>query len=138
MKKVIAAILLLCLTLGLCACVSGNPDSTNATEDTKQTEASGDPTKATEEQLETYVVTVVDSEGKPVGGAVVQLCKMGGDGSCTPGSTNAQGQAIFKMTKDEYKVSFVVIPAAYTYADDVKEFYFEEGSVEMTIVLNKA
>ena len=45
---------------------------------------------------------------------------------------------LFVFFQDTYKVSFLALPAGYTYVDDVQEFYFENGSMEMTITLKAA
>ncbi len=139
MKKVIAALLLLSLALGLCACVSGNSNETTApSEPSTATDPTQAPTDPTVDQEDAYVVTVVDTEGNPIAGAFVQLCKLGDDGACVPGATDAQGKATFKLEKDDYKVSFVTMPSGYDYVDDVTDFYFEEGSMELTITVKKA
>ncbi len=141
MKKLMTAILLLSLALGLCACVSEKPDGTNETEGTKQTEATQESTAATENKGDAYVVTVVDTEGKPVAGVMLQLCKLGEGGICMPSFTpsNAEGKVWFDLEKDSYKASIITMPAGYTYVDEaVKDFYFDGDSKELTIVLKKA
>ncbi len=137
MKYLICIILLICLTLGLVACASqGDPTgSTQGSIPSQTTEASGEPTEAPKPG---YVVTVVDTDGNPVAGAMIQMCKLGGDGTCTPGLTNEQGKASFNLPQDSYKVSFIVMPSAYTYADDAQEFYFDGDSMELTITVKKA
>ena len=51
--------------------------------------------------------------------------------------TDANGQAKFSVMEADYKVSFLSLPAGYTYSGDAQEFYFEEG-FELTITLKAA
>lgn len=140
MKKLFALVLALCLVLGLCACATGNGnDTTESTEDTKNTTASVETTEATEateatKAEPTYTVKVVDESGNPIAGAIVQLCL----DACVPSVTNADGVAEFFLEKADYKVSFTVMPAGYDYTTEEHEFYFDNGSNEMTITLKAA
>ncbi len=142
MKKWIAALLLLCMALGLCACAGENTNTT--TQPTTEPPVSSEET--TESTVETtvakepaYVVMIKDADGKPISGAIVQMCKLGDDGSCTPGTpSDAEGKVGFDLPEDKYKVSFIVLPAGYTYVDENQEFYFEEDATELTITLKKA
>ncbi len=140
MKKIIAALLLLCLTASLCACTSAQEPVTEPTESSVVTDPTTEPTAEPTKTEPNYFITVVDTEGNPLSGAMLQMCKLGSDGSCTPAETftDAQGKVSFTVEKDDYKVSFIVLPAGYTYVDDVEEFYFEDGASELTIVLKKA
>lgn len=78
-----------------------------------------------------YIVTVLDEAGNPVPGAMLQLCKE----ICAPGVTSEDGVARFQLPKDDYKVTFLSLPAGYAYADEVQEFSFEKGSLELRITL---
>jgi len=78
-----------------------------------------------------YTVTVVDEAGNPIAGALVQLCNE----SCFPSATGDDGVAKFALDEANYKVSFLTLPAGYTYSGEEQEFYFEAGSVELTITL---
>ena len=128
LKNIFVLALALCMVFALCAC-GGNEgegkestaSSTTAT--TETTEATVDDGKAT------YTVKVVDEGGNAVTGAIVQLCK----DTCIPCPVDANGVATWKLVADAYKVSFVSMPAGYT--ADAAEFYFAEGSYELTIVL---
>ncbi len=139
MKKVIAALLLLCLMLGLCACTSEQPPVTDPSTDQTTEPTTESTTEATKPEPN-YFITVQDTEGNPLAGAIVQMCKLGDDGACTPATTptGADGKVSFALEEHDYKVSFIVLPAGYTYVDDVQEFYFEEGSNELVIYLKKA
>ena len=125
-KRFLIMVLALCVVLALCACgESGSGETVGDTgESTQQT---------TEETVDdgkvTYAVKVVDEGGNPVASAAVQMCK----DSCLPGVTNAEGVAEFRLVEDDYKVSFMAMPAGYE--ADAEEFYFEDGSYELTITL---
>lgn len=136
-KRVLALVLMFCMLFSLCAC-GGNGDE-------KTTEAPQETTKAevtTEAEEQTtvddgkvaYQVKVVDEEGNPIAGALVQMCK----DTCFPSSTNESGVAEFSLPEDEYKVSFLSLPAGYAYSSDAQEFYFDGDSTELTITLKKA
>ena len=57
------------------------------------------------------VVTVVDQDGNAVAGVSLQLCA----NACINGTTNENGEATFKLTKNsEYKVEILSVPAGYT------------------------
>ena len=125
-KNLLAIVLTLAFLLTLAACnqtetPAGTTDTTGTTEGT---------TEPVDDGKVTYTVKVVDEGGNPVAQAAVQLCK----DSCLPGMTNAEGVATFRVLEDAgYKVSFMVMPAGYE-AEET-EFYFEDGSYEMTITL---
>lgn len=133
LKRIAAAALILCMALSLCACGSSN-DSASATETApivteavKETEAAVE----TEAAQDGYQVTVVDEAGNPIAGAMVQLCM----DTCFPGVTDESGVAAFNVEEADYKVSFLVLPAGYTYSTEEQEFHFASGSKEMTITL---
>lgn len=137
MKRFTAAVLLLTMVLCLCAC-GGSGEETPATDapatepPVVETQAPVQETEApTEAEFNGYTVTVQDEEGNPVAGAMVQLCL----DTCFPSMTNESGVAQFNLEEAEYKVSFITLPAGYTYSSEVQEFYFESGSKDMTIVL---
>ncbi len=145
MKKIVAVFLMLFMLVSLCACgndtADTSTDSAASSADAVSTENSSveSDTAASEEVSGGYVVTVVDSDNNPIPNAILQLCKLGDDGSCTPGSpSDAEGKVTFSLPEDSYKVSFIVMPTGYTYAGEEQEFYFEEGAKELTITLAKA
>ncbi len=143
MKKFIAVFLVLFMVASLCACGSDTNDTSADSKEESAESISTETSESDELTSETvssgYTVTVVDSENKPISNAILQLCKLGDDGNCTPGNpTDAEGKVAFDLPEDEYKVSFVVMPAGYTYSGEEQEFYFEEGSKELTITLAKA
>lgn len=117
--------LAICLVIGLCACggKDADPKDSSVAETTEDTVATVDDGKVT------YTVKVTDEGGNAIAGAAVQLCK----DSCLPGMTNAEGIATFKIVEDTYKVSFMTMPAGFE--AEAEEFYFDEGSYELTITL---
>lgn len=130
-KRLLAFALVLCLAVGLCACAGGEEGNTTTDANTT-TEASTAATQGTTEAAEDgYTVTVVDEGGNPIAGAMVQLCL----DTCYPGATDESGVAKFAVEEADYKVSFLALPEGYTYTTDAQEFYFEEGSKELTITL---
>lgn len=137
-KRLLAAVLMLSLALSLCACGEKATAETEAPVVTEAevvvTEAPEIETEAPAEEEGGYTVTVLDENGAPIAGAMVQLCK----DACVPGVTDAEGVAKFNLPEDTYKVSFLALPAGYTYVDEVQEFYFENGSMDMTITLKAA
>ena len=135
-KKLSVLALVLCLVLSLCACGGSEAPATEApATEAPVTEAPATEAPETEaaipEGMVQYTITVVDEGGNPIAGAMVQMCK----DSCIPGMTDAAGVASFTMAEDDYKVSFLTMPAGYELVDETSEFYFESGSTEMTITL---
>ena len=80
-----------------------------------------------------YTVTVVDAEGAPISGVMVQLCL----DACYPGVTDADGKIQFPVEEADYKVSLLAVPDGYTYSDETQEFRFPDGSKSLTIVLHR-
>ena len=62
---------------------------------------------------------------------LVQMCS----DTCFPAATNDAGVAEFSLKEDDYKVTFLTLPAGYEYSGDVQEFHFEDGATELTIIL---
>lgn len=137
LKCLLAFVLMLTLALSLCACGGEEAPAAEApvvTEAPAVPEAPAEETAAPTEAEGGYTVTVVDETGNPIAGAMVQLCK----DACVPGMTDAEGVAKFSLPEDEYKVSFLALPAGYTYVDETQEFHFADGSMELTITLKAA
>ena len=168
LKSILLVMLALCLTLCLCACgddtstedtdskttasaannESTAPSASTPANTTTTTIINSNETEATENNNATatapvvtgpvdgkanYTVTVTDEAGNPIPGAFVQLCLE----SCIPGMTNAQGVASYSnMAVADYKVSFITVPAGYELPTD--NYYFEEDTYEMTLVLKAA
>ena len=138
LKCLMAIVLMLAMALSLAACGGSEaPAETEAPETEAPvvvTEAAEVETEAPAVEEPAYYVTVVDEAGNPIAGAMVQLCK----DTCFPGVTGEDGVAKFVLAQDEYKVSFLALPAGYTYVDETQEFYFADGSMELTITLKAA
>ena len=124
-KRFLSFLLVACALLGLCACGEAAADPKESTP-AVTTEATTQPV---DDGKVTYTVKVVDEGGNPVASAAVQLCK----DSCLPGMTNAEGVATFRVVEDDYKVSFMTMPAGYE--AEAEEFYFDDGAYELTITL---
>lgn len=124
-KRISVFLLAICLLFGLCACGNTAAESTGSSpvETTEETVQKVDDGKVS------YTIKVVDTQGNPIPGVAVQLCK----DSCLPGVTNAEGVATFRTVEDDYKVSFMT--ALTGYEAEAEEFYFDDGSYEMTITL---
>lgn len=133
MKNIFAIVLVLGLMLSLCAC-GGDSESTTTAADTTVTNAP-ETTEATTAPVDdgkvTYTVTVVDENGNPIAGAMVQLCLE----TCMPAVTNENGVAEYRAEEADYKVSFLTVPEGYELTTEEENFYFEDGSYEMTITL---
>lgn len=131
-KNLLALLLALTMLLSLCAC-GGEGETEPTTTEATTTEA---PTTETTTETTTeasgtnYKVTVVDESGAPIAGAMIQICL----DACIPAVTNEAGVAEWNVEEADYKVSFLTLPAGYTYSTDAQEFYFD-GATEMTITL---
>ena len=137
MKKLTTFVcLLLCLAALLCACGPAAPSTTNkAPEATKAPETTKAPaTTAAPSTDVTYTATVVDQDGKPMAGVVIQFCD---DANICklPVTTNAEGKVTVTYAPANYHVSVTVVPEGYTAEAD--GYYFEEGSTEITVKLTK-
>lgn len=132
-KSLMAFALVLCMAFSLCAC-GGDKNETKPTETTPAPSEPNAPTIITEpaeDEGDAYVIKVVDEGGNPIAGAMVQMCK----DTCFPGVTDESGVVKFELPEDSYKVSFLALPAGYDYVDETQEFYFADGSMELTITL---
>ena len=135
-KRILVLMMAAVMVLCLAACGGDNSGATTAPSTTAPAATNAPTTAPTEadDGTVTYTVKITDESGNPIAGAMVQLCK----DTCMPGAADANGVATFKVAEDDYKVSFLALPAGYTYSTDAQEFYFEKGSYEMTIVLKAA
>lgn len=131
MKRLICVALVLMLALGLCAC--GGEETPKAEPTVAVTEAPA-PVETEAEAVAdgkvTYTIHVQDESGAAIAGAMVQICM----DTCLPGMTDAEGNAVFTVDEADYKVSFLTLPAGYTYTTEETEFYFD-GATEITLTL---
>lgn len=138
MKRIIAALLVLCFAVCLCAC-GGSEEATSTPDTSKEESKAAESSEAIEaesseeEQKASYTVTVVDQNGDPVANAMVQLCKE----SCFPGKSDADGKISFAIEDIEgYKLQVLSCPEGYTYEGE-GNVYLETGSTEFTLELKK-
>ena len=135
MRKLIMILcVLLCISCVLCACgeqPTGNAEESTQTSTTSSTE---DSKKPVDDGKVTYTVKVIDENGNGITGGMIQFCL----DACMPCPLDANGVASMKLAEADYKVSFTVIPTGYELAGDKTEFYFDDGSYEMTITLKAA
>jgi len=136
-KRLVTTILMLAMALSLVAC-GGNgsdkdsqkPNTENSQDDDKQANKDTEDDKKDEPvddgKIE-YKVTLVDANGAPIAGKMVQVCNAS---TCfAPQQTDANGVATFRLEEsNEYKAKEL------TQGDDAY-VYFEAGATELTITL---
>jgi len=136
-KRLVTTILMLCMALSLVAC-GGNGSDKNTqdknTESSQQDDAQANKdteNDKTDEPVDDgkieYKVTLVDANGAPIAGKMVQVCN---SATCfAPQPTDANGVATFRLEEaDDYKAKEL------TQGDDAY-VYFEAGATELTITL---
>ena len=128
MKKILCVtIAVLCLALCLCACNGTNEPQGDAV--TTTTTESTVATTTTQPQAAGFEVKVVDQNGAPVQGVMIQICK----DSCVPKKTDANGVALFDFEiEDGHKLSVLSCPEGYSYAGEA-EIKLESGSTTYTL-----
>lgn len=131
-KLLLTAALLVCMVFGLCACGSDPVGTEDTTPGLTTTAPVVTTTAPADDGKVTYTVKVVDESGKGVAGVMVQLCLE----ACVPTLTDASGVATWSMEEADYKAQLTTTPAGY--AADTAEYYFEDGSYELTITLKAA
>ena len=139
-KKVITAILMMGIVMSLIACGSAGEKNSESGKDNSEignvtdTQDKNSEQPSQDDGKTQYKVTIVDESGKPIAGAMVQMCA----DSCFPAVADENGVATFRLAEAEYKVSFLSLPTGYTHMGESTDYYFETGSTEMTITLKKA
>lgn len=129
LKKLAALLLVMMLAVCLCACETEKAPSDDDTAVTTTTQTT--TTTTTAPQTAAFKVTVVDANGAPVEGVMMQVCK----DSCIPAKTDASGVATFNVEiTDGYKLSVLSCPTGYTYTGEA-EIYLESGITEYTVEL---
>ena len=139
-KRILTLFLGLAMLLCLVACgEEQNESSTPAavsTESVNETSSETSAESSTEASLPAaakFSVTVVDQDGTPVSGVMVQICK----DSCMPAMTDENGVATFNIEiTDGYKLSVMSCPEGYTYEGE-SEVYLDYGATEYTLTLSK-
>ena len=127
MKKMMCAVIaVLCMALCLCAC---NDTAEPQGDDTAATTTTVATTTTTQPQAASFEVKVVDQNGAPVQGVMIQICK----DICVPKVTDANGVALFDLEiEDGHKLSVLSCPTGYTYTGEA-EVYLESGSKSYTV-----
>lgn len=136
-KRLVTLVFMLCLAFSLVACGGTNGSNGDTQkENTQQDDAQAD--KETEKETEEenvddgkieYKVTVVDANGAPVAGQMVQVCD---ESNCfAPVATDANGVATFRLAEsNEYHAKLLT-------ASDDAYVYFEAGSTELTLTVEE-
>lgn len=129
MKKLFAALLLVCMAVCLCACGGNETKEPEVTLPQITLPQVTEP----EEVGVTYTVKLVDEGGNPVAGAMVQLCAE----SCIPKLTDANGVAVFENMEErsDYKASVTMYPEGYEQLGETVDHYLENGATEVTITV---
>jgi len=126
---------MLALALSLVACGGGsNTDSEKPNTENTQDDAQANKDTETETEEENvddgkieYKVTLLDANGAPVAGQMIQVCNA--ETCFAPQPTDANGVATFRLEEaDDYKAKEL------TQGDDAY-VYFEAGATELTITL---
>ncbi len=130
-KRLITLVLMLALALSLVAC-GGGSDKNSEKPNTENTQANKDTEEETEKEnvddgkIE-YKVTLVDANGAPVAGQMVQVCN---EENCfAPVVTDENGVAVFRLEEsNEYKAKLMT-------AGEDAYVHFEAGSTELTLTM---
>ena len=129
--KYLLLVLVLTLAFTLCAC--GEETKPQEDDTTVTTTEAVTTTTTAPQKTAAFQVTVLDNEGNPVKGVMVQLCKE----NCVPKITDENGIAAFDVEiTDGYKLSVSSCPAGYTYTGEA-EIYLESGATAYTLELQR-
>lgn len=151
MKKIFVAILMFCMVMSFCACGNSNSDANNENKDNvgsennnnndnegnenddSQNENEDDDSQNEDDGNIVYQVMVVDEDGNPISGVMVQVCD---EGNCyAPSFTNDEGIAEFRLAESsEYKTKIVTNPTGYE-AVETDYVHFEDGSTTVTLTV---
>ena len=139
MKRIIMILLALCMMMSFVACNEGGEVTTEAPESTAAPAVTDVSTaEATEAQTEAafngYKVTVTDKDGNPIAGVQIQMCDS--KGCRMPQGTGADGTVTFDFDTSDFHVLIAAAVEGYA-VDTTEEYYFSNGSKELTIVLEK-
>ncbi len=150
MKRLIMILLALCIVMSACvslmACVGIGDESANSSDSsTEAPTVSGEPTaevteastsdEVTEPAATGYKVTVTDKDGNPIAGVQIQMCDS--KGCRMPKGTGADGTVTFDFETSDFHVLIAAAVDGYV-VDTAEEYYFTNGSKELTIELEKA
>ena len=134
MKKLFALTLALMMVVGLFAACGEKTEPEVTEEKTttapSQTQETTEPEQTQDPNVRSLVVTVVDQDGNPMQGVMVQFCD---DNGCAPFMTGEDGTAKCPASNDKV-VKIMDMPAGYDYATEQTEWAFDEND-QATIVL---
>ena len=139
MKRILFVLLALTFVFGLCACsnteTNVSDDSSAAVSAPESSDASVESSKEESTQEETaFVVTVVDEEGNPVEGTMVQVCE--NDICYAPAKSDADGKAVLNVAiKDGFTLKVAAATDGYEYKGEA--IVLTEGITEYTLELTK-
>lgn len=141
MKKLFALLLVACMALSLCACGGNSNKKDEEQNDNKVNNEVSDDQAAddsdeddSKQEQASFKVKVVDQNGDPVQGVMVQVCKE----FCLPAFSDADGIATISIEIEEgHKLQFSSAPEGYTYEGET-DIYLEAGQTEYTMELKKA
>ena len=139
MKRIVMILLALAMMASFVSCNKGGEVTTEAPETTAaptETEAVEVETTAaeTEPAFNGYKVTVTDKDGNPIAGVQVQMCDS--KGCRLPKATAADGTVTFDYETSDFHVLIAAEVEGYA-VDTTEEYWFENGSKELTVVLEK-
>ena len=132
-KRLLTAVLMLALAFSLVACGGGSdtdadkPNTENTQDDAQANKDTETESEDVEDGKIEYKVTLVDANGAPVAGQMIQVCNA--ETCFAPVTTDANGVATFRLEEsNEYKAKLLT-------ASDDAYVYFEAGSTELTLTM---
>ena len=143
-KRLLMAVLMLCMVFAFAACGNNNAGNTdnegtnneqNANDDANNDANQDNNDDASDDANDgkiTYTVIVVDEDGNPIAGAMVQVCD---EGNCfAPTTTNAEGVAEFRLEQtNEYKTKLLTNPEGYEAVDTDYVHFDDKTEVTLTV-----
>ena len=124
MKKIISIILAAAMLLSMSLCLFSCGDKENG----------GDGDQTETEKKVTYTVTVLDENGNPVSGVMVEFAPKGGESF--PVKTKSEGKASTTTTK-ELSAKIIAVPDEYEY-DNIGTALTFDANGKVTVTLKKA
>ena len=138
-KKLVTAMLMLCLAFSLVACGGDGASKDTQKENTQNSQQDeGQANKDTENDKNSenvddgkieYTVKLVDANGNPIANTMVQVCNAS---TCfAPVATDANGVAVFRLVEsNEYKAKLMT-------AGEDAYVHFEAGATELTLTITE-
>lgn len=139
LKRILILLIALCTIACLCACGGTSEPADDGNKESEQndlpdTSDDSESESDTVENLPVFSVKVVDAEGTPVKGVMIQICKE----VCVPAMSGDDGIAVFNNMEitDGHKLSVLSMPEGYEYTGEA-EVYLESGITEYTVTINE-